>query len=253
MLEWSSRVPLIVSAPGLLPEGKRVGAPVSLIDLFPTFAELAHVKVDTEVDGHSLLPLLSGLGKRPRSPRHCRVSWRGHHRAHPHGSVDQYKYIIVNGYPPQLYDLQTDPNETVNAAGDARYSRVEAQLRLGWTGWDGPALKRTVMQNQQDRLIIHSVKGDGVTPNWNYEPVETGRMIRCRISPPTDTNPSSGENLCTAAARCRLFTTSIYNAGDRKVARRCLGIMLRMKTKAASSRRSPRRFAHFQPSEWAHF
>ena len=30
------------------------------------------------------------------------------------------------------------------------------------------------MQNQQDRLMVRSVKGDGITPNWNYEPVETG-------------------------------------------------------------------------------
>ncbi len=175
MLEWSSRVPLIVSAPGLLPEGKRVGAPVSTLDLFPTFAELAGANVDTQIDGHSLVPLLSGRGEDDQ--RTVIAEYLGEGTIEPIRMVrrHQYKYIIVNGYPPQLFDLQTDPNETVNAAGDARYSRVEVELQaLAAQGWDGPALKRTVMQNQQDRLIIHSVKSDGVAPDWNYQPVETG-------------------------------------------------------------------------------
>src|SRR5208283_5812284 len=63
MLEWSSRVPLIVSAPGLLPEGRRVSALVALLDFFPTITELAHADVETEVDGRSLLPLLKGTAK----------------------------------------------------------------------------------------------------------------------------------------------------------------------------------------------
>ena len=43
-----------------VPAGKRVTAPVSLLDLFPTFAEVAGAKVETPLDGHSLLPLISG-------------------------------------------------------------------------------------------------------------------------------------------------------------------------------------------------
>ena len=40
--------------------------------------------------------------------------------------------------------------------------------------WDGPAIKKAVIQNQRDRKVIRSVKGDGITPNWNFAPVETG-------------------------------------------------------------------------------
>jgi choline-sulfatase len=175
MLEWSSRVPLIVSAPGLLPEGKHVSAPASLIDLLPTFADLAHTKIDTEVDGRSLLPLLSGA--KSSHERTAIAEYLGEGTIEPIRMIrrDQYKYITVNGYPPQLYDLQTDPNESVNVAGRAEYSQVEAQLRvLAEKDWDGPALKKAVMQNQQDRLMVRSVKGDGITPDWNYEPMETG-------------------------------------------------------------------------------
>ncbi len=175
LLEWSARVPLIVSAPGVLPEGKRVSSPVSLIDLFPTFADLAGVKVDTEVDGFSLLPLLSGRESSRQQP--VIAEYLGEGTIEPMRMIRtaQFKYITVNGYAPQLYDLDKDPNETVNAAGRTEYSQEESQLRaLAEKDWDGPALKKAVMQSQQDRLMIRSVKGDGILPNWNYEPVETG-------------------------------------------------------------------------------
>jgi choline-sulfatase len=175
MLEWSCRVPLIVSAPGQLPEGKRVQAPVSLVDLFPTFADLAHTPLDTEVDGRSLLPLLTGAES--GEERTVVAEYLGEGTIEPIRMIrrDQYKYITVNGYPPQLYDLHTDPNERVNVAGRAEYSAAEAQLRaLAEKDWDGPALKKAVIQNQQDRKVVRSVKGDGITPNWNFKPVETG-------------------------------------------------------------------------------
>jgi choline-sulfatase len=175
MLEWSSRVPLIVSAPGRLPEGKRVSTPISLLDLFPTFAEMTNVQIDTEVDGHSLLPLLSGQESGREHP--VIAEYLGEGTIEPIRMVrrNQFKYITVNGYPPQLYDLHTDPNESVNVAGRAEYSAVEAQLRvLAEKDWDGPALKKAVIQNQQDRKVVRSVKDDGIAPNWNFEPVETG-------------------------------------------------------------------------------
>lgn len=175
MLEWSARVPLIVSAPGLLPEGKRVSAPVSNLDLFPTFGDLARTTVDTEIDGHSLWPLLTGAES--GSERPVIAEYLGEGTIEPIRMVrwKQYKYITVNGYPPQLFDLQADPNETVNVAGRAEHSAAEAHLReVAAEGWDGPALKNAVLRNQQDRKVIRSVKGDGVAPNWNYEPVETG-------------------------------------------------------------------------------
>jgi choline-sulfatase len=177
MLEWSSRVPLIVSAPGLLPEGRRIAAPVSLIDLFPTIADLAGVKVETELDGHSLLPLLKGT--EGGDGRVAISEYMGEGVLEPVRMVrwEQYVYIIVNDYPPQLYDLQMDPNENVNVAGRAKYSQVEARLKdLAETGWDGPAIRRAVMQNQQSRLLVQSIQGYGGLPHWDYEPIERGNF-----------------------------------------------------------------------------
>jgi arylsulfatase A-like enzyme len=51
-------VPLIVRAPGLVPEGKRIAAAVGLIDVLPTVLELLDVPRPRLVQGRSLVPLL---------------------------------------------------------------------------------------------------------------------------------------------------------------------------------------------------
>ncbi len=172
MLEWSARIPLIVSHPGRVPAGRRVGAPVSLVDLFPTLAEMAGAKVDTPLDGRSLLPLMDGredgrgrevvaeyLGEGPIEP--VRMVRRGPH-----------KLITVNGYPPQLFDLGKDREETVNLSGSGAYAAVERELRArAERDWDGPALKRAVMASQQERLVVRSMREHGTPPRWDYDAV----------------------------------------------------------------------------------
>ena len=140
MLEWSCRVPLIVSAPGQLPEGRRIDAPVSLLDLLPTFADLTRTGIDTEVDGRSLMPLLSGAEN--GHARTVIAEYLGEGTIEPIRMIrrEQYKYITVNGYPAQLYDLHTDPDESVNMAGRAEYSAGGVRTAhvggkgLGWAG-----------------------------------------------------------------------------------------------------------------------
>ena len=168
---------------------------------------------------------------------------------------EQYKYITVNGYPPQLYDLHADPNETVNVAGRAEYSSAEAQLRVfAEKDWNGPAIKKAVMADQQDHLMLRSVKGDGIKPDWNYEPVETGTYNPLSDFADRRTQTLVPERTFGLRRLDAAFSPPPFTMpGIGKAAQRRLGTMLRMKTKAASSRRSPRRCAHFQPSEWAHF
>jgi iduronate 2-sulfatase len=58
LFEESSRVPLLIVAPGVTPSGGVVAAPVSHVDLFPTLAELCNVKPPSNLQGQSLVPLL---------------------------------------------------------------------------------------------------------------------------------------------------------------------------------------------------
>ena len=56
--EVATRVPLIVSAPGMKARGKSSNALVELLDMYPTLCELADLSVPGHVEGKSFAPLL---------------------------------------------------------------------------------------------------------------------------------------------------------------------------------------------------
>jgi arylsulfatase A-like enzyme len=58
LFEESSRVPMLIVAPGVTPSGGVVAAPVSHVDLFPTLAELCNIKPPSNLQGQSLVPML---------------------------------------------------------------------------------------------------------------------------------------------------------------------------------------------------
>jgi arylsulfatase B len=64
--ESGVRVPLIISAPGAIPGGRVVSAPVHAVDLFATIAELTGADAADALDSVSLVPLLDGSGAAPR-------------------------------------------------------------------------------------------------------------------------------------------------------------------------------------------
>ena len=114
MYEASARVPLIVAGPGLQ-QGVISNELVSLIDLFPTLMDMAGLDhpqgLDGGLDGVSLLPLCRGdASGRPGyvfSEYHSNFSntgiamWR----------QGPWKYLRYAGYPPQLFNLEDDPEE----------------------------------------------------------------------------------------------------------------------------------------------
>ena len=119
----STRVPLIVVAPGVTQAGSESAETVSLMDLYPTLVELAGLDVPEHVEGVSLLPLLE-------DPE---ASWdrvavstngRGNHAI----TGDRYRYIRYADGSEELYDLQTDPDEWHNRAGDEQLAAVKAEL-----------------------------------------------------------------------------------------------------------------------------
>jgi iduronate 2-sulfatase len=56
--EVATRVPLIVSAPGMKARGRSSNALVELLDMYPTLCELAGLSVPRHVEGKSFAPLL---------------------------------------------------------------------------------------------------------------------------------------------------------------------------------------------------
>lgn len=119
----ATHVPLIIVAPGVTTPGSRSDAAVSLIDLYPTLVELAGLEMPAHPEGVSLLPLL-------RDPdaewEHAAVSTNrfGNHAV----SSDRYRYIRYVDGTEELYDIESDPHEWRNLAGDPDYDDVIAGL-----------------------------------------------------------------------------------------------------------------------------
>ncbi|RLE23075.1 MAG: hypothetical protein DRJ65_12570, partial [Acidobacteria bacterium] len=61
-------VPLIMVAPGILPAGRVVSQPVSLVDIYPTIAELVGFSPPEGIRGRSLVPLMEPDGTLPDLP-----------------------------------------------------------------------------------------------------------------------------------------------------------------------------------------
>jgi len=113
--EPSAHVPLIVSGPGIR-AGETVETPASLVDLYPTLMDMAEAEPPPGLDGHSLMPELTGA---PSS----RPDWalmECHETTCPTGIFmlrrGDWKYIVHVGEWTQLFNLADDPWELCNLA-----------------------------------------------------------------------------------------------------------------------------------------
>jgi choline-sulfatase len=130
MYEESAGVPMILAGPEL-PKGKRVTTPVSLIDVGPTVLE------QFEQEGSEKLPgrCLAQIAEEPEAHRVVFSEYHAlHSRAGAYMVTDgRWKLIEHVGMAAQLFDLETDPQESVDlidqvaAAGER--VRLEAALR----------------------------------------------------------------------------------------------------------------------------
>jgi arylsulfatase A-like enzyme len=116
--ERSTRVPLIISAPGLTRPGTQSEQPVSLMDLYPTLAELAGFDQPSHLDGQSLAPQIEKPDTETKPViSSYKFSWAKDPIIGHAVRSKRYRYIY---YPEinleELYDHDTDPNEWDNIA-----------------------------------------------------------------------------------------------------------------------------------------
>ncbi|MDD5308029.1 MAG: sulfatase [Deltaproteobacteria bacterium] len=105
------RVPLAFYWPAGLPQGLRIDRPVSLLDVFPTVAELAGVAPPAGLQGTSLVPLMRGTASPEERPVLMELHPpHGNHRAIVQGRWKLIRPIVGDG-KPVLYDLEADSKE----------------------------------------------------------------------------------------------------------------------------------------------
>ncbi|WP_068544289.1 sulfatase [Thalassotalea crassostreae] len=114
----SLRSPLLIKTPKTI-GGTVVDKIVQNIDLYPTLMELTGAKVDSKIKLHgtSLVPLLHANGSDVEWENIAHTSAKG-----SHGVVtDRYRFTVMADGTRHLYDLEQDPDEWNNLAGDKQY------------------------------------------------------------------------------------------------------------------------------------
>jgi N-acetylglucosamine-6-sulfatase len=143
--EASIKIPLLVMCPGRFRGGSKISQMIANIDIAPTILDLAGVEPPKHFDGKSFVPLLEGRQVPWRDELLYEYYWE---RNYPHTPTthailtDRYKFIRYHGIwdLDELYDMQTDPDETTNLINSPAHQDVADDLRqrlfelLGKTG-----------------------------------------------------------------------------------------------------------------------
>ncbi len=152
----STRVPLIFAGPGVV-AGARCNRPAELLDIYPTLVELCGLPPKNGLEGHSLVPQL----KDAKAPR----AWPAitTHNHDNHGvRTENWRFIQYADGSEELYDMQKDPNEWTNLAGDPAYREIlEEHRRLL------PPKSAKPVPGSKSRILIYQ---DGKA-NWEGDDI----------------------------------------------------------------------------------
>lgn len=145
LFEESSRVPMLIVAPGVSAKGGIAKSPVSHIDLFPTLTELCGVKTPSNIQGQSLVPMLKdpnvvgrgwaitqvtrgALGPRAaQNPNAKDKSFFGYSLRTPRWRYTEWD---EGNQGRELYDHDKDPLEQTNLAMKPEYAKTVDELSV---------------------------------------------------------------------------------------------------------------------------
>jgi len=160
--DGSAKVPLVMAWPGHLPAGVRCGRVVNLTDVGATMVAAAGAPALPRSRGRSLLgvaadpdapwidetfceyvtdTLSAFTGPEPVTQRMLRT--------------ERWKYIHMQGYRPQLFDMIADPDECHDLGGDPAFADLVATLSARvLAGWDAGSIRLEVdMRCAEKRLL----------------------------------------------------------------------------------------------------
>ncbi|MCY3916867.1 MAG: sulfatase [Chloroflexi bacterium] len=170
-------VALIMDGPAPFNGARAIDAMVSHIDIFPTLCDWLGINRPDWLQGHSMLPLLTGERESIREEIFAEVSYHAAYEPKRAVRSERYKYIrrfdgraklvlsniddgftksewLAAGYgeseiaPERLYDTWLDPVERVNLVDSAEHAEVLADMRARLDRWmretDDPLLSGPV-------------------------------------------------------------------------------------------------------------
>lgn len=181
LYEEAAGIPAIVAGPGI-PVGRVCATPTTLVDIYPTVLDNAGLRMpDAALPGRSMIEMAN------RADDDTRVGFSEYHAA---GAVSgafmirkgRWKYIYYVGFRPSLYDLEEDPGETVDLAGQAKHADLMASLEADLRAiCDPEQVDRAAKADQAALVEAHGGReaviakgGFGATPAPGEKPAYVG-------------------------------------------------------------------------------
>lgn len=146
--EGGVRVPTIVSWPGQIPANQVIDTPSASHDWLSTFADAAHIPAPARVDGVTLLPHLTGKGRKNESLVYIEYDQNGktpdfeefsaNHRSRQRNQMQKIRkgdyagvrYRIKSAEDDfEIYNVAKDPQETRNLASDPAFKQMQQDFK----------------------------------------------------------------------------------------------------------------------------
>ena len=170
--EGSARVPMMISAPEMEPG--LVEAPVSNIDVCPTLCDLAGVSME-EVMPWTAGESLKHLGQGGERTSAVAMEYAAEASYAPLVSLrkGRYKLNLCSLDPDQLFDLEADPQEMTNLAGDPAHAEAYEALKAeAAERWDLQRFDAEVRRSQARRWVVYEALRNGEYYPWDYQPLQ---------------------------------------------------------------------------------
>jgi choline-sulfatase len=153
----ATQVPLMLAGAGV-PAGRTCSTNVNLVDLYPTFLDalgIAPVAHELGLPGQSLL----GVAARPDDP--SRVGFSEYHAIGSPSAAfmltrGRFKFHHYVGHEPELFDLESDPEEARDLAASPDHAHVVAEFdALLRDRLDPAAVDRRAKDDQNALVAVH--------------------------------------------------------------------------------------------------
>jgi len=171
------RIPLIILDPRPAADSTRgtcVEQLVEAIDLVPTFLEWAEGPAEQHrLEGHSLIPNVQNrVASIGREAVFCDSDFVFRYarkmlnipvqkaRAYM-VRTGQWKYVFFEGFPPQLFDLESDPQEHRDLGRLAKYAKVRTEMEHKLFEWFRARKTRITVPLDYIERVAANVKNNG--------------------------------------------------------------------------------------------
>ncbi|MFH1762372.1 MAG: sulfatase-like hydrolase/transferase [bacterium] len=163
--EGSAGIPLIVSMPGIVKHNVSSNTICNLMDLGPTFCELAGAPEIIKNNGTSLLRTLKGEeDKNRRDYTFCEMV---NERMNPglpmrmirSGKWKLWYYGSAENLPPALFNMEADPDETNDLCQDPQYGEIRKQLlKKLLDDWNPDKITKLEKFSAEDSIMVHKTE-----------------------------------------------------------------------------------------------